>query len=35
LKKSLGELGCHLPVFLRSGWIGLRDTKVSLRLQRS
>ncbi len=35
LRKSLGELDCHLPVFLRCGWGGLRDAGLSLRLRFS
>ncbi|GEM_PF-756395 len=35
LNKSLGELDCHLPAFLFSGWAGLREAGTSLRLRFS
>ena len=36
LRMSLGELDCHLPDFLRSGWGGLREAAgISLRVRFS
>lgn len=35
LKRSLRELDCQLPAFLRSGWGGLREASGSLRVRFS